>query len=253
MTNWTRKHNKFCVQNRLTPTARELWQWLLDEIPEGSNEIIDLRDFNNWVKRSRGFPHDPKTVKSAAQQLRDKGVLTNPKSYTAYIWKWTLQPIKVLMPPASPPPEKKSVSQLEIPGLDPSNEEKSETGTSSSSSNLDPPAKDADEILAECEAAGIPFVKAERPKVLDFPLHQVKMALAYFQFRFPDEQSRLELRSLQGLLIYFLKRKCWNLNANFLGNICAYRIVPDWVFNLCLSDNSLDFVPSTGFFRVASP
>ncbi|MEQ8752276.1 MAG: hypothetical protein RID09_02005 [Coleofasciculus sp. G1-WW12-02] len=44
MNNWTRKHNKFSVQNRLTPTARELWQWLLDEMPEGSNEIIDLRD-----------------------------------------------------------------------------------------------------------------------------------------------------------------------------------------------------------------
>jgi hypothetical protein len=44
MMNWTKKHTKFSVQNRLTPTARELWQWLLDEMSEGSNEIIDLRD-----------------------------------------------------------------------------------------------------------------------------------------------------------------------------------------------------------------
>jgi hypothetical protein len=80
---WTRKHSKFSVQNRLTPTARELWQWLLDEMYEGGFEIIDLRDFNKWVERTRGVPHDPKTVKSAAQKLLDTGVLTHAKSFTA--------------------------------------------------------------------------------------------------------------------------------------------------------------------------
>lgn len=59
--------------------------WLLDEMPEGNHETIDLRDFNKWVKRTRGFPHDRKTVKSAAAQLREKGVLTNAKSYTPYV------------------------------------------------------------------------------------------------------------------------------------------------------------------------
>ena len=241
MTLWTKKHTTFSVQNRLTPTARELWQWLLNEMLEGSREIIDLRDFNTWVETTRGFPHDPKTVKSAAQQLREKEVLTDAKSYTAYVWKWTLQPIKVLMPPASPPPKKKSAFQPQIPGLDPSNEETSETGINSSSSNNGPPLpKEADEILAECEAAGIPFVKSERPKVLDFPLHQVKMAIAYFLFRFPDEPSRQEIRSFQGTLIYFLRKKCWNRNPNFLTNLCAYKLVPDWVLNLCQGDRTLD-------------
>jgi hypothetical protein len=243
---WTKKHTTYSVQNRLTPTARELWQWLLDEMPEGSHEIIDLRDFNKWVNKTRGFPHDPKTVKSAASQLRDKGVLAQAKSYTAYVWKWTLQPIKSLMPPVSLPPKKKSVSQPLIPGLAPSNEETSETSINSSSSNLDLPAKDVDEILAECEAAGIPFVKSERPKVLEFPLHQVKLAIAYFLFRFPDEQSREELRTLQGTLIYFLRKKCWNWNQNFLGNLCAYKLVPDWVLNMSQGDRTLDFVHSTG-------
>jgi hypothetical protein len=145
------------------------------------------------------------------------------------------------MPPVSLPPKKKSVSQPLIPGLDLSNQETSETSTNSSSSNLDLlPAKDTDAILAECEAAGIPFVKAERPKVIEFPLHQVKMAIAYFLFRFPDEQSRQEIRTLQGTLIYFLRKQCWNQNQNFLGNLCAYKLVPDWVFNLCLSDQTLD-------------
>ncbi len=125
---WTKKHTTYSVLHRLTPTARELWQWLLDEMPEGSHEIIDLRDFNKWVNKTRGFPHDPKTIKSAAQQLREKGVLAQAKSYTAYVWKWTLQPIKVLMPPVSLSPKKKSVSQPLIPGLAPSNEETDVTG-----------------------------------------------------------------------------------------------------------------------------
>lgn len=121
MNHWTRKHTKFCVQNRLTPTARELWQWLLNEMSEGSNEIIDLRDFNKWVNHTRGFPHDRKTVKSAAKQLRDKGVLINAKSYSPYLWKWRLQPIRVLMPLPFRQPQKESTFQSEIPNKEPSN------------------------------------------------------------------------------------------------------------------------------------
>lgn len=241
MTLWTKKHTTFSVQNRLTPTARELWQWLLNEMKEGSREIIDLREFNTWVETTRGFPHDPKTVKSAAQQLREKEVLTDAKSYTAYVWKWRLQPINELLPSVSQSAKKKSVFQPQIPGLDPSNEETPETGTNSSSRNL-ALQKDTDEILAECEAAGIPFVKSERPKVLEFPLHQVKMAIAYFLYRFPDEPSRQEIRSFQGTLIYFLRKQCWNRNQNFLTNLCAYKLVPDWVLNLCQDDRTLQLI-----------
>jgi hypothetical protein len=152
-----------------------------------------------------------------------------------------------LIPPPFRHPQKISTFQPQIPDLDPSNEETSETGINSSSSNNGPPLpKEAEEILAECEAAGIPFVKSERPKVLEFPLHQVKLAIAYFLFRFPDEQSREEIRTLQGTLIYFLRKKCWNSNQNFLGNLGAYRLVPDWVLNLCLDDQTLDFFHSTG-------
>lgn len=113
---------------------------------------------------------------------------------------------------------------------------------SSSSNNRPPLPKNADEILAECEAAGIPFVKSERPKVLEFPLHQVKLAIAYFLFRFPDEPSRQEIRSFQGTLIYFLRKKCWNWNQNFLINLCAYQLVPDWVLNLCQDDQTLQLL-----------
>ena len=184
MTNWTRKHNKFSVQNRLTPTARELWQWLLDEMPEGSNEIIDLRDFNKWVKRTRGFPHDPKTVKSAAKQLKDKGVLTNAKNYTAYVWKCTLQPIRVLMPPISLPDQKNSALQPQIPGLDPSNAQAVEDPLITTTTGLliDSRSLDLEEKLEACRTAGIYYHPKDAKFLRNFSLHEVLKAILYFLF-----------------------------------------------------------------------
>lgn len=243
MTIWTKRHATYCVQNRLTPTAIVLWQWLLHEMPEGRTEIIDLHDFNKWVKETRGKPHDPKSVKSATKQLIKVGILTRAQRYTSYVWKWTLKSINLLLPPTPPPMPKKSAAKPKIPDLQAQNDKTSETGTTSSSNiNLEEKSKDADEILAECEAAGIPFVKAERPKVLNYPLHQVKIALAYFRFRFPDRESQLEIRSFQGTLIYFLRQQCWNYNINFLMYLGIYKIVPDWVIDLCHKDDSLDLV-----------
>jgi hypothetical protein len=183
MINWTRKHTKFSVQNRLTPTARELWQWLLDEMSEGSSEIIDLRDFNKWVKRTRGFPHDPKTVKSAAKQLRDKGVLTNAKSYTAYVWKWTLQPIRVLMPPPFRPPKKNSVYQPQIPGLDPSNAQSVKDEDLTTTTDLeDSQAREFEEKLEACQKAGIYYHPKDAKFLRNFSLHEVLKAIIYFLF-----------------------------------------------------------------------
>jgi hypothetical protein len=183
---WTKKHTTYSVQNRLTPTARELWQWLLDEMPEGSHEIIDLRDFNKWVKRTRGFPHDPKTVKSAAQQLLDKGILTNAKSYTTYLWKWTLQPIRVLMPPRFRPPQKKSTSQLEIPNLDPSNQQsvKDEVITTTTPLDLNNDGLEGEfaQKLEACRKAGIYYLAKDATFLRQFSLHQVLKAITYFLF-----------------------------------------------------------------------
>jgi hypothetical protein len=183
MNNWTRKHNKFSVQNRLTPTARELWQWLLDEIPESSNEIIDFRDFNKWVKRTRGFPHDPKTVKSAIQQLIDKGVLTKAKSYTAYVWKCTLQPIRVLMPPPFRQPQKKSTSQLEIPNLDPSNPLSVQDQFITTTTVLeDSESEELQQKLEACQKAGIYYHPKDANFLRNFSLQEVLKAILYFLF-----------------------------------------------------------------------
>lgn len=243
MTLWTKKHTTFSVQNRLTPTARELWQWLLDEIPEGIHDTVDLREYNQWVEDTRGKPHDPKTVRSAMEQLLKVGVLIHARPYTRHVWKWTLRSIDLLMPPTPRPIPKKSTPAPEIPKTEASSECSSTTSNNSSSPNLVlAEGKEAEEILAECEAAGIPFVKKERLRVLEYPLHQVKLALAYFQYRFPDELSRLEIRSYQGMLIHFLKEHCWNWNRNFLRMVDMSNLVPEWVKQLCAEDDVLELV-----------
>lgn len=69
------------------------------------------------------------------------------------------------------------------------------------------------------------------------------MAFAAFPFAFhrvlpPTKRSHLpsfEVRSSpSNQLIYFLKEKCWNWNTNFLGSLCAYNLVPEWVLDLCI-------------------
>jgi hypothetical protein len=190
MNHWTKKHTKFSVQNRLTPTARELWQWLLDEMKEGSNDIIDLRDFNKWVKRTRGFPHDRKTVKSAAQQLRDKGVLTNATRYTPYVWKWRLEPIRVLIPPPFRPPQKKSNNQPEIPNLDPSKpqSEKDECITTTTGNLNEKTAgvnekshdEDLEQKLEACRVAGIYYHPKDAVFMRNFSFENVLKAIKYY-------------------------------------------------------------------------
>lgn len=183
MTIWTKKHTTFSVQNRLTPTARELWQWLLDEIPEGSSEIIDLRDFNKWVDKTRGFPHDPKTVKSAAKQLREAGVLLHPKSYTAYVWRWTLRSINLLLPPISRPTKKNSACTPQIPDLDPSNPESPVDEAITTTTVLE--ASETDEFtqkLDACKKAGIYYEPKDAKFLCNFSLQEVLKAILYFLF-----------------------------------------------------------------------
>ena len=156
-------------------------------MPEGSHETIDLRDFNKWVKRTRGFPHDPKTVKNAAQQLRDKGVLINATSYTANVWKWTLQPIRVLVPPLFRRPQKRTMFQPEIPDLNPSNAVEVENQDITTTTFLDLDLEDVQEEefeqkLEACQKAGIYYLPKDANFLRNFSLHEVLKAINYFLF-----------------------------------------------------------------------
>jgi hypothetical protein len=52
--NWTQKHDQFCLENKLTPTAKLLWQWLVHNYK--TEEVIEPElelEFNAWIKKRK--------------------------------------------------------------------------------------------------------------------------------------------------------------------------------------------------------
>jgi hypothetical protein len=80
VTNWSLKHDECSLENHLTPSAKLLWHWLVDNSKKGVGfgelEPDLQKEFNNWVAKHRGKPFDPKTIKSAIKQLISCSLIT---------------------------------------------------------------------------------------------------------------------------------------------------------------------------------
>lgn len=101
-TNWTNKHDEFCLEHVLTPSAKLLWQWL---VYSGENKELepDLQEeFNNWVASKRGKPFDPKTLKTAIKQLDGCGVLNIVRKFSWKVYRLFLRPLDWLTPKKKP-------------------------------------------------------------------------------------------------------------------------------------------------------
>jgi hypothetical protein len=90
---WTEKHLRYCIAKRLTPTAINLYQWLLGQMREGSTETIDLHDFQQFVTKERGKAHDLRVLKAAVERLIEADLLRNTKKFTNFVYRWTLCPL----------------------------------------------------------------------------------------------------------------------------------------------------------------
>ncbi|HEY9739742.1 MAG TPA: hypothetical protein V6C90_04565 [Coleofasciculaceae cyanobacterium] len=113
----------------------------------------------------------------------DKGVLTHAKSYTAYVWKCTLQPIYVLIPPVSLTREKKSVQQPPIPGLAPSNPQSLTDPDITTTTVLeDSQASEFEQKLEACQKAGIYYHPKDGTFLRKFSFQEVLKAIGYFLF-----------------------------------------------------------------------
>jgi hypothetical protein len=81
---WTKKHDDFCLEHQITPSAQLLWRWLMTEGQPGDRIEIDLKlEFNIWVAKHRiqgGF--SPPTLKTALDQLESAGVIVIERTYT---------------------------------------------------------------------------------------------------------------------------------------------------------------------------
>ncbi len=95
---WTHKHDEFCLKNGITPSAKLLWQWLLRK-GYFEQEIVDLKDFNSWVKKHRvKGEFCSKTLKTAFSQLVEHRIINLIKGFAWNIVKIVTRPLEYLAP-----------------------------------------------------------------------------------------------------------------------------------------------------------
>lgn len=151
VTDWTSKHDEFCLEHHLTPSAKLLWQWL---VYGGENKELepDLHEeFNKWVGKKRGKAFDPKTLKTAIKQLDDCGIVNIVRKFSWKVYRLYLRPLEWLAP------KKKPRYSERFPNLDPSNSTSVEKEVNNNNIILSP-LSDEDkkrlEIIKLCEQYG---------------------------------------------------------------------------------------------------
>jgi hypothetical protein len=223
---WTTAHDAYCLSNKLEGCAKLIWQWL--NAHSDQQHEPDLADFNKWVRKHRGKPFHRDTIKLAWQKLIDSRIINPLKRFTWKVWRIGLKSISSLID-SKPRPRKSSRLHKQIRDLGAETAESS-SRVINSSSLINP---DTRQILRECEQAGFNFVLEENPRVLAYSLELVQIAIAYFEFRHPNQQARDKIRSCEGWLIYCLEHETWKENQRFYGYLCAYDILPIEVVGRC--------------------
>jgi hypothetical protein len=207
---WTTKHLGFCIEKGFTPTAIKFYEWLLTQMDEGTDEIVDLRDFNKWVAAKRGKPHDNRIVRRAVDQLMDAGVIIHAKNFTSFVWKWTVKSINFLLNPQP----KISQSRSLIPKKQPSNPSNAEPRGQAATADLksallgvpDEVASNLEQCLTLCEKAGINYEPEAAAQVLAYVNPEdLNKALALFQRR----GGHRTIRNPEGWLRKCLERVWW--------------------------------------------
>lgn len=210
MMTWTSKHLGFCIEKGFTPTAIKFYEWLLTQMDEGTEEIIDLGDFNKYVTKRRCKPHDNRIVRRAVEQLIDSGVLINTKKFTNFLWKWTVKRIDFLLNPKPKISKKRS----QIPKKDPSNPSHTDSCGRAATADLktallgvpDEVASNLEQCLTLCEEAGINYEPEAAAEVLAYvDPEDLNKALALFHKR----GGHRTIRNPQGWLRKCLERDWW--------------------------------------------
>lgn len=97
---WTKKHDEFCLEQKLRPSTRLLLRWVLRraKVNQVAEIEIDLRVFNNWVAKRRGSPYDRKTIREAITQLDEssRGLILVTKKYSPWVQKLVVRPLSLV-------------------------------------------------------------------------------------------------------------------------------------------------------------
>jgi hypothetical protein len=188
--NWTKKHDEFCLEKGIKPSAKSLWQWLLEKGGEGEREP-DLADFNKWIEKHRGKPFHRDTIKQAFNQLVETGAITTLKKFTWKVWRIVVRSIDAVIG-AKPKQRKNSHNRDRNRTLPPSNPD-SAVAQDIAAAALDSmqlisqlPEEEVqilEQNLETCEAAGITFSAKESAEILSCEPEDLKQAIALFQKR----------------------------------------------------------------------
>ncbi|MDJ0800180.1 MAG: hypothetical protein QNJ51_25800 [Calothrix sp. MO_167.B12] len=215
---WTKRHDAFCLENKITPSAKLLWQWLIRQ-GIGTETEPDLAEFNTWVKRHRGKGYSRPTLKSALALLIDLRVIRLVKRFTWRIVRIVTRPLEWLKP------KKNCRSRNKTSTSPPSNHKFVEQGVCSSSNNSlsEERVLEMESVLSECESAGIPFDPAKSPEILEYSLEEVRDAIALFEQRGgyqKDYRGRPKIANPQGWLLSCIRngwvyKSEWSMEALF--------------------------------------
>ncbi|BBD60608.1 hypothetical protein NIES2109_34070 [Nostoc sp. HK-01] len=214
---WTEQHDAFCLANKIAPAAQFLWRYLTTE-GVGEEVEIDLTDFNKQVTKHRGKGYCRLTLKNALAQLEQHRVVNIIRQYTWKIVKIVTRPLDWLKPKKNLQKGNKNYN------LQPSNDLSAVHGENSSSNDhpRDEMIAECEEILSECEKAGITFDPEQSPEILEYTLKEVQAAIALFHSRGGHEKDwrgRPKIRNPQGWLLsclrkgYYLLPESWSFGG----------------------------------------
>jgi hypothetical protein len=209
---WTLKHDAFCLEHKLPPTAKLLWQWLLANYKEDQDIEPDLEtDFNSWAEKHRGKRFSINTIKNALKRLTECQVVRLIKKWSWYEVRIAIFPPNWFKPKLS----KKSQNSDQIDEKQPSTSENSEESICNNNINnleeyvspegiiSEDDIAEYQQVLTECENAGVPFDPMKSPEILRYSIGEVKEAIALFE----KSRKRQAIPNPQGWLICCLRFK----------------------------------------------
>jgi len=209
---WSEKHEEFCLENRLPPAAKLLWQWLMRQGQLGEELEPDLAEFNEWVAKHRGKGYSRPTLKSALNQLIECRIVQMVKKYTWRIVKIITRPLDWLNP------KKKLRNENEIYDLPAPNAYATEAGTQQQQQSF--PVQENVSVLVE---AGIDFDETDT-EVIQRPHNEIKLALIMFELRGGFEK----IPNPEGWIRTCLRNRIWEEPRNYQYLLSQWGNLTTW-------------------------
>ena len=191
---WTFRHTSLCVKLAISSSGKLLWEWLVNSAQENIYKEIefDLIKFNQWVAKRRKTPYDPRTLKRAANELVEKGIVID-LAPNRYKWNWRRWKFKDIFQKSA---DKPCLNRSHSADLTPSNPHSPKAGALTTTTNptlkdevvahikglaqCQEAMSDLEESVEACQKAGITFTPEVAIQTLSWhTVEEVKSAIAY--------------------------------------------------------------------------